>query len=206
MGEGGFIGASAGPDKATATAITASLALMFHKDHIAETRLRFNGLLNTFPYLLQYARGNPRKETRQRTLRFAGAVMTGDLKFTAGRPYPARKFRLWLKWLSWMHFTPVDDGTGFRAIPLTLDGNPAPAGKHQADAIMEALLDALRNNGNRYEDVQFFWTANLDVTQTTVDVTRVRTAGNMISIRITVTSPDADSIQHNEWDEDDFPD
>jgi hypothetical protein len=204
MGEGGLTGASAGPAKADATYLAESLNSMFRMPGLTDTRAAYKCLKQQFPKLLEYVKSKPKKETRQQTLRFAGAMMTGHLKYTGTvKPYPAKKFRVWLKWLSWVHFTPVEED-GVRPIKLTIDKRPAPGGKHQSEAIMEAVKDALEHTN--IEEVMFTWTGDTNATNTSVDVTRIPTTPGHFRYEITVVSPQAEEIAHAEFDEDDFPD
>jgi hypothetical protein len=187
-----------GPGPYDAKSIAESLTRMFDKG-IDETKKRFAALTqpDVFPYLMQYSKNDPpSRGERQRSLRFAGSLLTGDILFThTTNKYPADQLRAWLKWLSWLHYDP-DKVAVF--IGLDRSGKLAPSNDPPAKAIMDTLYTALTNDNIT---VKFKWHQDRNIKNTKIEIQRTNSP-----FVIEVTSPHVNDISLKEKDEDVFPD
>lgn len=88
--------------RATAVAAGNKLNDLFNSANVATTKTRVDTLrANGFPGLLRKKNGNPPAPARQRTLRFAGWLLTSDVAFIDTDPSKGN-FRDWLRWLTWL--------------------------------------------------------------------------------------------------------
>jgi hypothetical protein len=145
MGEG-FL-----PSQYDASAITSHLNAMFSKDGIRQTRTRFLVLKAMYPILLEYKENEVHNSKRKRSLRYAAWLLMSDIDFAnVDKPYPAKNFRAWLRWLTWLErHTPAD-------VAVTVDGGQLNAEK-PAEAILKTLRRALEDSDDNDVTVAFKW-------------------------------------------------
>jgi len=98
------------PGRDQALAIASDLNTMFSTDNFEVTKARYHALKSHYPAFLEHKDNETGASRRQRTLRHAGWLLTADVDFGASDTgtafYPAKKFRLWLRWLSWIEHKP----------------------------------------------------------------------------------------------------
>jgi hypothetical protein len=99
MGEGLIL-----PNKADARTIALHLNAMFCVDAFPQTRDAYRALKIINPDFLTFDVNATGNSKRKRSLRFAAWVLTSDIKFNHPGPkgYPAKRFKLWLRWLTWI--------------------------------------------------------------------------------------------------------
>jgi hypothetical protein len=141
-----------GISKTVGTTILTSLNEIFG-DNMPVTQLKY-GMLNTlFPNFMVYTSDQTdRHKWRRRTLRHAGWLLTSEVDFNpphAGHPFPAKNFKKWLRWLTWLQVKVPADATVW--VNGQQSTNVAPA-----QAIMSTLKMALEDPSQA--GVRFGWT------------------------------------------------
>jgi hypothetical protein len=144
-------------------------------DDLANTFGKVEGLRAVFPNFLAPQTTTDPKMKRRQTLRFAAMLLTDGVPFNDD--YPARKFRQWLKWLTWLQ---VKSGGSVKVNGTAVTGK---ASKHILDAIATALP-----HGGRARPVQFTWDEDsstsganfaVDIVTTTTPITI-----SIVSVRV----------------------
>jgi hypothetical protein len=136
--------------RAQAVTVTKSLKWMFDDD-LQNTFAKVEQLRKVYPNFLDptVAVGDA-KAARKRTLRFAALLLTDGIPFDGS--YPARKFKQWLKWLTWLD---VKGGGTVKLDGATYNGSAS-------ELIIETLYKALPPGGNPTK-VFFKWDEDANV-------------------------------------------
>jgi hypothetical protein len=180
-----------GISRTVVTTILTSLSEIFGAK-MGETRIKY-GMLNTlYPNFMVYlADRTDRHIWRKRTLRHAAWLLTSEVDYNpphTGHPFPARNFKKWLRWLTWIQLMAPANAT--------VKVNNVVVAMSPAEAIMSTLKAALEDPSQA--PVKFGWTEGAALT-----VTVVQTPGNY---SITVNSlKEADIASGHDNDEDDLP-
>ena len=162
------------PSADQAQAIASNLNTMFSEPYFEATKARYHALKAHYPALLEHKAGEAGTSRRQRTLRHAGWLLTADVDFGAALSgtalYPAKKFRLWLRWLTWVEQHQQPNST------VTIDGQTTTR-ETPAQAIKETLRQAFNKPNNAPDgiSVTFTWLPPA-ATETELVVVVLRTA------------------------------
>lgn len=128
-----------------AMTVTNSLNKLFGPD-LDDTYEKVQKIRKIHSNFLNPSAGNAHHKRRQ-TLRFAGFLLTDEVEFDG--QYPARKFKQWMKWLTWIQ---EKGNTG------TVTFNGAPSTEKPSKLILDALVYALPpQTGGMAKQVVFKW-------------------------------------------------
>lgn len=186
MGEG-FL-----PTAADGRIVAKHLRGMFSEKGLPTTRDTYDKLKSVYDDLLTYdntATGNSR---RKRSLRYAAWLMTSDIDFKdKTSPYPAKKFKAWLRWLTWVERFPP------RKSVVTIDS--ALSKERPAEAIIRTLSDALQNKQVKSVDLEWAHAGDNDP-ELTITVTR-----RLPEYKISISSrSEKDLVQISDNEDDDL--
>jgi hypothetical protein len=183
MGNGGAL-----PDKLQASAvILPALNYMFDPaGGLPQTQVSFRLLKRFYRHLGDHADHDQGTNRRERTLRHLGWLLTAEMFDDPSRyPYPNDRFRLWLRYLTWLEHIAAN-------YTVTVDGQPSNL--TPAAAIKRTILRSIQNN----TQILFDWGPAGGAHELTVDV--MQTTNPM---RIVVTSIKQEVIPNTIYSDDD---
>jgi hypothetical protein len=149
----------AGFSDSAAIGLANSLTTLFNQQNIPDLKQYYSNLQKIHPSFMQYTArpvGGDRRAWRTSTLRFAGLLLSSNVKLdyqtTAPKDdYPGRTFIKWLKWLTWVQTLGHADAV------VTINTVLAPT-ITPAQAILDTLSLALQDTSTKpINPVVFKW-------------------------------------------------